>query len=92
MSLPLSTKMHLTRKALLRHAMNNGKPETRLMVDVIVQAVSDSLKKCHSGSHTKGDRIEANRFFEDGRMESICDLIGLNFEYAQEVVKKIRRA
>lgn len=92
MTLALSTKMHLTRKALLRHAMNNGKPETRLMVDVIAQAVSDSLKKCHSGSHTKGDRIEANRFFEDGRLELVCDLVGLNFEYAQEVVKKIRRA
>ena len=92
MTLALSTKMHLTRKALLRHAMNNGKPETRLMVEVIVQAVSDSLKKCHSGSHTKGDRIEANRFFEDGRMELICDRIGLPFEYARDVVERVRGA
>lgn len=90
LSLAISTKLHLTRKALLRHAVNNGKPETKLMVDVIVQAVSDSMKKQHSGSHTKGDKLEACRFFDDGRMAQVCDLVGLNYEYAQEVVKKIR--
>jgi hypothetical protein len=83
--------MHLTRKALLRHAMNNGKPETRLMVDVIVQAVSDSLKRGHS-EVPRGDKADAIRFFDDGRMEQICDLVGLNFEYASHVVKKIRGA
>lgn len=91
MTLALQTKTRLARIALLRHTTAPDRPETKLLVDVIVQAITDAAAK-PSKHFYKAVRTDAKRFFDDGRMAQLCDVIGLPTEYANHVVKQIRGA
>ena len=83
----MQTLSRLARVALLRHTVDPSKPEVRLMTDVIVQALADSKNKKATSAADKKDAIE---FFSDGRMENVCNLLGLEPDYAKHVVKCVR--
>ncbi len=84
--------MHLARKALLRHVTVPLKPETRLVVDVIVQAIADMTAK-KSTHLNKANKNDAIRFFgEPGRLDTICDLVGLNPAFARFVAERVKAA
>lgn len=72
---------------------NDASPEERLIVSVIVQAISDSLgiddayfKNQESAIESK---IDAHRFFLDGRLEKLCILVGLNPKVVFQIKKNL---
>lgn len=83
----MQTLSRLARVALLRHTVDPSKPEVKLLTDVIVQALADSKNK---KATSKADRNDAIQFFSDGRMENVCNLLGLELDYAKHVVKCVR--
>lgn len=88
----LQQKTALARKALIRHTTAPGTPETKLIVDVIVQAIADTPVK-PSSNLKKADKNDAIRFFgELGRLDYLCNLIGLNPEYARFVAGRCKTA
>ena len=57
-------------------------PESRLVVAVIKQSFIDL---CSPSKHL---RTEAKRFFRDGRLELLCDQVGLSPDFMREIATK----
>ena len=71
----------LLERLLLRHVMVVC-PESRLIVAVIKQAFVDLC------SPSKHQRAEAQRFFQDGRLDLWCDQVGLSPNFMREIAIK----
>lgn len=63
-------------------------PAESLLIDVIIQALSDSAGI--DPEFTKEvDRKDADRFFFDGRCAFLCELLGLNIDFVSSIKKDL---
>lgn len=78
-------------RALLRQCGNT--PEQRLCAAVIAQAFRDTQGRNEEvadlgcGDWEVGSRVDAARFFVDGRMEMFADMAGIPVEYVRSLCK-----
>ncbi len=78
--LPKNVTIHMACVVLSRNA-DVVIPEQKLWLDVILQAV----RECKTKSHEQG----CHSFFKSRSFSLICDLVGINVEFARTVIKKI---
>jgi len=71
-------------KTVLMRALPVSTPETRLWIDVLVAAISDG----RNPKVARAERMDAIKFFSDGRSDLVADAIGLEAEYVREVARK----
>lgn len=56
-------------------------PEQKLIFAVLSQAVSDVMNGAAM------DKIDAVRFFKEGRHHLFCDIVGLNGDWVSEIMR-----
>lgn len=90
--IPLQQKSALARKALIRHTSMPSAPESKLIVEIFVQAISDSLVR-PSAHLKKAEKRSAEAFLlKRGCLDAYCSLVGLEPEYVRFVAERIRAA
>jgi len=77
---PKNATSHMASVVLSRHA-EAIIPEQRLWLDVILQAV----RECKTKSYGQG----CHSFFRSQTFDRACHFVGLNPEFAREIVRKI---
>ena len=62
-------------------------PEQLLLVDVLVQAIADTRdSKCY-----EPDASDAARFIEDGRCETLCNLLCIPHHFVKEIYQAYQK-
>lgn len=73
-------------RVVIRRHVAVQSPEARLWVDVIHQALSDAKRS--RGKTLSSEARDAMRFFYDGRVDTVADVIGIEPEFVREIAMK----